>query len=39
MNPDEGYSIEIKDASKAQFVFPDGVYWKDPKARKAHNME
>ncbi|KAL8292538.1 hypothetical protein RQP46_001150 [Phenoliferia psychrophenolica] len=38
-NPDEGYSIAIKESSKAEFVFPHGSYWSSPEAKKAHKLE
>ncbi|KDE08352.1 mandelate racemase [Microbotryum lychnidis-dioicae p1A1 Lamole] len=38
-NPDEGYSIQIKDESKAQYIFPHGSYWSSPEAKKAHGLE
>lgn len=38
LNPNEGYSIEIKEASKAEFVFPHGSYWSSPGAKIAHNL-
>lgn len=37
-NPNEGYSIEIKEASKAEFVFPHGTYWSSPEAIAAHGL-
>lgn len=38
-NPDEGYSISIKQSSKDTFVFPHGSYWSSPEAKKAHKLE
>lgn len=38
-NPDEGYSIQIKDASKEEFTFPTGTYWSSPEAKLAHGLE
>jgi L-fuconate dehydratase len=37
-NPDEGYSMGMHEASKAEFVFPHGKYWSDPKNMKIHGL-
>lgn len=37
-NPDEGYSMGMKEASKAEFVFPHGKYWSDPENMKIHGL-
>ncbi|KAK4049104.1 hypothetical protein OIO90_005574 [Microbotryomycetes sp. JL221] len=39
LNPDEGYSIKMKEESKAEFVFPHGSYWSDPANKKLHGLE
>ena len=39
LDPDEGYSVEFKAASKAEFTFPGGSYWSSPEAKKAHGLE
>ncbi len=38
-DPDEGYSVEFKTASKEEFTFPSGRYWSSPEAKKAHGLE
>ncbi|KAH8926112.1 mandelate racemase/muconate lactonizing enzyme [Atractiella rhizophila] len=38
-NPDEGYSIDIYEESKATYRFPDGKYWSSEEAKKAHGLK
>ena len=38
LDPTEGYSVQFKAASKAEFTFPTGSYWSSPEAKAAHNL-